>query len=61
MEDCLSTPVERLQAMGEAAQKRVIARHSIDTEADKLGMLFRTCTQAQSEMPYGQSQPARTS
>jgi colanic acid/amylovoran biosynthesis glycosyltransferase len=41
MEDCLSRPIGELQRMGEAAYKRVIERHSIDTEAAKLGELFR--------------------
>ena len=41
MEDCLSRPVEQLHAMGEAARARVLERHSIDTEATKLGGLVR--------------------
>lgn len=59
MEECLSAPAERLQTMGAAAQQRVIARHSIDIEAAKLGNLFHTCIQARRETPYGQTQPAR--
>lgn len=41
IEQFLSTPDDALQAMGDAAYQRVIARHSIDTEAFKLGELFR--------------------
>ena len=41
MEDCLSTPLEELRRMGEAGYRRVIERHSVDTEASKLGELFR--------------------
>jgi glycosyltransferase involved in cell wall biosynthesis len=41
LEDVLSRSVEELQAMGEAAYTRVMQRHSIDTEAAKLGRLFR--------------------
>lgn len=61
MEDCLATPAGTLQAMGEAAQKRVIARHSIDTEATKLAKLFHTCIEPPIEARYGQAQPARQS
>jgi glycosyltransferase involved in cell wall biosynthesis len=32
---------KKLQVMGEAARARVLERHSIDTEAAKLGALFR--------------------
>lgn len=42
MEECLSTPLADLQKMGDAAHMRVIARHSIDTEAAKLAELFLT-------------------
>lgn len=41
IEQFLSTPADALQAMGDAAYQRVIARHSIDAEAFKLGELFR--------------------
>jgi glycosyltransferase involved in cell wall biosynthesis len=44
MEDCLSRPVEELRRLGEAGYNRVIARHSIDTEATKLAALLRTPT-----------------
>lgn len=40
MADCLSRSPEELQSMGDAAHERVIARHSIDTEASKLAGLF---------------------
>jgi len=42
MEDCLRMPPDKLQAMGEQAHQRVMARHSIDTEASKLARLLRT-------------------
>jgi colanic acid/amylovoran biosynthesis glycosyltransferase len=61
MEDCLATPAHALQKMGEAAQKRVIARHSIDAEAAKLGKLFHACIEARAEAPCGGRQPARQS
>lgn len=41
MEDCLAQSDEVLQAMGEAAKRRVLERHDIDTEAAKLAGLFR--------------------
>jgi colanic acid/amylovoran biosynthesis glycosyltransferase len=41
MEQFITTPIEALQTMGAAAQQRVLERHSIDTEAAKLGALFR--------------------
>ena len=37
MEDCLSKSVAEMRRMGDAAHERVIARHSIDVEAAKLG------------------------
>ena len=42
MRACLEAPVEALVRMGEAAHKRVVERHSVDTEAGKLGRLFQT-------------------
>jgi colanic acid/amylovoran biosynthesis glycosyltransferase len=51
MEDFLSRPVDELQAMGEAAYRRVVERHSIDTEAAKLAALFREA--ASGEMGKG--------
>jgi colanic acid/amylovoran biosynthesis glycosyltransferase len=39
--DCLAQPAEILQQMGEAAYRRVLERHDIDTEAAKLAALFR--------------------
>jgi glycosyltransferase involved in cell wall biosynthesis len=41
MEDCLARPVEQLQALGAAGCKRMLERHSIDSEAGKLAELFR--------------------
>jgi glycosyltransferase involved in cell wall biosynthesis len=40
MRACLNAPAETLVRMGEAAQKRVLLRHSVDTEAVKLVNLF---------------------
>jgi colanic acid/amylovoran biosynthesis glycosyltransferase len=40
MQDCLDAPVETLVRMGEAGQKRVRLRHSVDIEAAKLVNLF---------------------
>ena len=41
MRACLDAPVETLVRMGEAAHKRVVERHSVDTEAAKLNKLFQ--------------------
>jgi glycosyltransferase involved in cell wall biosynthesis len=46
MRACLETSVETLDRMGEAAQKRVITRHSVDTEAANLDQLFRAAVEA---------------
>jgi glycosyltransferase involved in cell wall biosynthesis len=42
IEDCLSAPPEKLQRFGDAGHHRVVERHSIDTEAQKLAELFRS-------------------
>jgi glycosyltransferase involved in cell wall biosynthesis len=39
---CLSSSAIELQRMGQAAHERVVARHSIDTEAQKLDELLRS-------------------
>ena len=36
LEQCVNTPVEQLQRMGEAGYARVLARHTVDTEAAKI-------------------------
>ena len=41
MEDCLARSTAEIRRLGDAAYERVIARHSIDTEASKLAGLFR--------------------
>ena len=41
MRACLEAPAETLARMGEAAHKRVVERHSVDTEAAKLNKLFQ--------------------
>lgn len=40
LQDVLSRPAAELRAMGEAARRRALERHSIDTEAAKLAALF---------------------
>ena len=40
LEDLLRRPAAELSAMGEAARRRALERHSIDTEAGKLADLF---------------------
>jgi len=42
MERCLTSPVDILQAMGEAGRHRVVQRHSIDVEAGKLLNVFQS-------------------
>jgi colanic acid/amylovoran biosynthesis glycosyltransferase len=41
IEELLSTPVQQLKEMGDAAYARVRQRHDIDIEAEKLAVLFR--------------------
>jgi glycosyltransferase involved in cell wall biosynthesis len=41
MKACLDAPVDMLTQMGEAAQRRVLARHDVNTEAAKLAKLFK--------------------
>ena len=45
MQTCLDAPVDTLRRMGEAAHKRVLARHNVDTQAAKLANLFRDAVQ----------------
>ena len=45
MQACLDAPVDTLARMGEAAHERVLARHSVDTQAAKLGKLFQTAVE----------------
>jgi glycosyltransferase involved in cell wall biosynthesis len=40
MENCLRLPADDLQRLGDAAHRRVIARHAIDTEIKKLAVHF---------------------
>lgn len=42
LKEFLATPVEVLQGMGDAGHKRVLERHSIDFEAEKLAKLFNS-------------------
>lgn len=46
IEDFLDKTDDELKKMGDAAYLRVIERHSIDTEAAKLAMLFRSPTES---------------
>lgn len=46
LSDCLATSPQTLERMGEAARLRALARHDIDTEARKLGQLFRQAAAA---------------
>jgi len=39
--DCLGQSAESLQRMGDAAHRRVLERHDIDTEAARLGGFFK--------------------
>ena len=41
MRNCLNAPLDMLTPMGDAARERVLAWHDVDTEAAKLGALFR--------------------
>jgi len=41
IERCLALPPADLKTMGDAAHRRVMARHNIDIEAQKLGALFQ--------------------
>lgn len=47
MEDCLLRSPEELRAMGEAARARMLERHSVDVQAEKLADLFRRSASAQ--------------
>lgn len=42
LKEFLATPVEVLKRMGEAGHQRVLERHSVDIEAKKLAILFRS-------------------
>jgi hypothetical protein len=44
MEQLLACPIGEIERMGNAAHKRVLARHSIDLEAAKLAALFAGAT-----------------
>jgi colanic acid/amylovoran biosynthesis glycosyltransferase len=41
MRACLDAPTDALVSMGEAAQKRVLARHNVDSQAAQLAKLFQ--------------------
>jgi colanic acid/amylovoran biosynthesis glycosyltransferase len=46
MQECLDAPVGTLALMGQAAQKRVLARHNVDTQAEQLMQLFQSSIEA---------------
>ena len=46
LQDVLSRPAAELRAMGEAARRRALERHSIDTEAAKLAALFNAAARS---------------
>jgi glycosyltransferase involved in cell wall biosynthesis len=46
MDLCLRLPMEELQRLGDAAHRRVVERHSIDSEAEKLSKLFHQAIRA---------------
>jgi glycosyltransferase involved in cell wall biosynthesis len=41
MQACLDAPTDTLAHMGEAARRRVLVRHNVDTEVAKLAKLFQ--------------------
>jgi colanic acid/amylovoran biosynthesis glycosyltransferase len=43
MQACLDAPAETIGRMGDAAQARVLERHNVDMEVEKLAELFRCC------------------
>jgi colanic acid/amylovoran biosynthesis glycosyltransferase len=52
MQTCLDAPADTLLRMGEAAHKRVLARHSVDTAAAKLTKLFQAASKGgEHELP----------
>ena len=55
MQDCLARSSEELRAMGDAAHRRVLSRHSIDTEAAKLANLFRDSIRGARETAGGRA------
>lgn len=57
IEDCLSRPAKELELMGQAAHRRAVARHSIETEAAKLGRLFRAAQSPETETQCRDAQP----
>jgi glycosyltransferase involved in cell wall biosynthesis len=40
IEECVSRPSVELRRMGEAGRKRVLERHAVNAQAQKLGALF---------------------
>ncbi len=49
LEELLATPVEVLEKMGKAGHRRVLERHSVDVEAEKLAQIFRAVPQVCSD------------
>jgi colanic acid/amylovoran biosynthesis glycosyltransferase len=44
MEDCLTVPTTTLTQLGSAARERVLERHNVDVEAEKLANLFESAS-----------------
>jgi glycosyltransferase involved in cell wall biosynthesis len=50
---CLDAPIERVRAMGDQGRERVLERHDVDVEVDKLEALLRDAL-----APSADGQPA---
>ena len=53
MQVCLDTPVDVLICMGEAAHRRALARHCIDTQAAHLATLFNAAVETKRNFSNG--------
>lgn len=53
IEACLAAPLDMLERMGAAAQRRVLERHDIDREASKLAILFAHGVEAATPVAMG--------
>ena len=61
MQVCLDTPLDALICMGEAAHRRALARHCIDTQAAHLATLFNATVEGKRNFSNGaQLQPGST-
>jgi len=48
LQACLDTPVDTMARRGEAAHKRVVERHNVDTQAAALKKLFQAAIESAS-------------